>query len=116
MFQIAVQSPPADSLARERVVGALGAELDSALTRFSDYGFSGTVLVVRGRRIVLLKGYGMAIVERNVRNSAATRFEMNSMTKMFTGVSLLQLVAAGGIALDDALLSGGRRCDHLGEQ
>jgi CubicO group peptidase (beta-lactamase class C family) len=92
---------PADSLETERVVGALGAQLDSQLTRFAEYGFSGTVLVVRDRRVVLLKGYGLADAQRGVRNSPATRFEMNSMTKLFTGVSILQLAGAGRLGLDD---------------
>ena len=92
---------PADSLEQERVTGALGARLDSQLTRFAEYGFSGTVLVARDRRIVLLKGYGLADAARGVRNSAPTRFEMNSMTKMFTGVSILQLAAAGQLRLND---------------
>jgi CubicO group peptidase (beta-lactamase class C family) len=90
-------------------VGALGAHLDSQLRRFAEYGFSGSVLVVRDRRVVLLKGYGLADVARGVRNSAATRFEMNSMTKMFTGVSILQLAAAGRLQLSD------RVEQHLGE-
>jgi len=59
------------------------------------------VLVVRDRRIVLLKGYGLADVERRVPNTAATRFEMNSMTKMFTAAALLQLAARGWLRLDD---------------
>ena len=96
------QSPAqADSLGRDRVIGALGAKLDSQLARFAEYGFSGTVLVVRDRRVVLLRGYGLADVTRGVRNSASTRFEMNSMTKMFTGVSILQLAAAGRLQLND---------------
>lgn len=96
------QSPASrDSLGHDRIVGTLGARLDSVLGRFTEYGFSGTVLVVRDRRVVLLKGYGLADVTRGVRNSAATRFEMNSMAKMFTGASILQLAAAGKLRLDD---------------
>lgn len=90
-----------DSLHTERVVGPLGAQLDAQLTRFAEYGFAGTVLVVRDRRVVLLKGYGLADAERGIRNTAATRFEMNSMTKMFTGVGILQLAASGRLNLDD---------------
>ncbi|MBC7788602.1 MAG: beta-lactamase family protein [Anaerolineae bacterium] len=100
----AAQTPAqTDSLERDQVAGPLGAQLDAQLTRFAEYGFSGTVLVVRERRVVLLKGYGLADVTRGVRNSAATRFEMNSMTKMFTGVSILQLVAAGQVRLADSV-------------
>jgi CubicO group peptidase (beta-lactamase class C family) len=97
-FAQAPQEP--DSLARERVAGALGARLDAQLTRYAEYGFSGTVLVVRDGGVVLLKGYGMADVERGVRNTAATRFEMNSMTKMFTAAAILQLAARGRLRLD----------------
>jgi CubicO group peptidase (beta-lactamase class C family) len=91
----------ADPLGSDRVAGALGKRLDARLTRFAEYGFSGTVLVARQGRIVLLKGYGLADAERGVRNTAATRFEMNSMTKMFTGVAALQLAARGRLRLDD---------------
>jgi CubicO group peptidase (beta-lactamase class C family) len=93
--------PPADSLERHRVVGNLGSRVDAQLTRFAAYGFSGTVLVVRDGRVVIVKGYGLADVDRGVRNTAATRFEMNSMTKMFTGVAILQLAAQGRLRLSD---------------
>jgi CubicO group peptidase (beta-lactamase class C family) len=99
-----VQVPaPADSLERDRVVGVLGNRLDTQLTRFAAYGFAGSVLVARGAEVVLVKGYGLADVERGVPNSAATRFEMNSMTKMFTGVALLQLAAQGRVSLSDPI-------------
>ena len=93
----------ADSLAHDRVAGALGARLDAQLTSFAAYGFSGTVLVVRDDQVVLLKGYGFADAERGIRNTAATRFEMNSMTKMFTGVAILQLAAQGRLRLSDSV-------------
>lgn len=94
---------PTDSLQTEHVVGELGEKLDSQLTRYAAEkgGFSGTVLVVRDRRIVLLKGYGLANIETKTPNTPATRFEMNSMTKMLTAVSILQLFAAGRLQLDD---------------
>jgi CubicO group peptidase (beta-lactamase class C family) len=96
------QAPtPPDSLEQERVFGAVGAKLDSLLTSYGQGGFAGTVLVVRDRRIVLLKSYGLADVERGVRNSPATRYEMNSLTKMFTAASILQLARAGRLRLDD---------------
>jgi CubicO group peptidase (beta-lactamase class C family) len=109
ILALLLQAVAVDSLEREHVKGVIGARLDSQLTRFAAEGFSGAVLVVRDRRVVLLKGYGLADRERGVRNSAATRFEMNSMTKMLTGVSILQLAAAGRLRVDDPI---GR---HLGE-
>ena len=80
-------------------MGSLGAEIDSQLTRFAAYGFAGAVLVVRDGRIVLLKGYGQADVARRIPNTPATRFEMNSMTKMFTGAAILQLAGEGRLDL-----------------
>ena len=93
----------ADTLATQQIRGVLGKRLDSLLSVYEARGFAGTVLVVRRRDIVLLKGYGFADIPRHVRNGAATRFEMNSMTKMFTGVSILQLAAAGKLRLDDPI-------------
>ena len=90
-----------DSLAHDQVNGPPGAQLDFQLTRFGDYGFSGTVLVVRDGQVLLVKGYGLADAERGVRNTAETRFEMNSMTKMFTGAAILQLAAQGRLRLSD---------------
>lgn len=51
---------PADSLEQEHVTGTLGVALDAQLSRYAEYGFWGTVLVVRQGEIVLLKGYGLA--------------------------------------------------------
>ncbi|HMJ87603.1 MAG TPA: serine hydrolase domain-containing protein, partial [Vicinamibacterales bacterium] len=101
--RVAQSLPPSDSLEHDRVVGPLGARVDAQLGNFAAYGFSGTVLVVRDGQVLLVKGYGFADVDRRIRNTAATRFEMNSMTKMFTGVALLQLVARGDVRLSDAV-------------
>jgi CubicO group peptidase (beta-lactamase class C family) len=92
-----------DSLASQHVRGALGRRLDSLLTSYENHGFAGTVLVVKRGEIVLLKGYGLADIPRRVRNGPATRFEMNSLTKMFTAASLLQLAAVGRIRLYDRI-------------
>src|SRR5688572_24145445 len=99
----AAAAAPDDSLERDRVLGATGARLDSALTRLEGQGFHGAVMVVHDRRIVLLKGYGLANQEQRVANTPATRFEQNSMTKMFTAASTLQLAATGVLSLHDPI-------------
>ena len=101
VLSLAQSPPPADSLERDRVVGLLGNKLDAQLTRFAQYGFSGSVLVAREGEVVLLKGYGLADVDRRIPNTAATRFELNSMTKMFTAVAILQLDASGRLHVGD---------------
>ncbi|HEU5154449.1 MAG TPA: serine hydrolase domain-containing protein, partial [Gemmatimonadales bacterium] len=103
VLTLAQSPPPPDSLEQDRVVDALGAKMDTQLARFAQYGFWGSVLVVRDGKIVLLKGYGLADAERRIPNSAATRFELNSMTKMFTGVAILQLDAAGRLHVADSV-------------
>jgi hypothetical protein len=51
LLAVAQARAPSDSLARTWVVGQLGRRLEAQLTRFAEYGFSGSVLVVReGRR------------------------------------------------------------------
>jgi CubicO group peptidase (beta-lactamase class C family) len=85
------------------VAGDLGARLDAELTRFAEYGFWGTVLVVRDGRVALARGYGYADGMRGIPNTAATRFEMNSMTKMFTGAAILKLAAQGRVQLGDPI-------------
>ena len=98
-----------DPLASDRVAGPLGEKLHGQLTRFAADGFSGAVLVVRNGEVILLKGYGLANVDRGIPNGPATRFEMNSLTKMFTGAAVLQLEAAGRLRGGDPLAR------HLGE-
>jgi CubicO group peptidase (beta-lactamase class C family) len=92
-----------DSLATKHIRGALGKKLDSLLTSYEAHGFAGTVLIVRRNEIVLLEGYGFAEIPRRMRNGPGTRFEMNSLTKMFTGVSILQLASEGKIRLSDSI-------------
>jgi CubicO group peptidase (beta-lactamase class C family) len=100
VFSLAAQIAT-DSLEREHVRGAVGARIDAELRQMERDGFSGSVLVVRDRRIVLAKGYGLADPRSGHRNSPATRFEMNSITKLFTGVSILQLADVGRLRLAD---------------
>lgn len=93
----------ADSLERERITPGIGQRLDSLLSSYETTGFAGTVLIVQHNRILLSKGYGFAHREARTRNSPATRFELSSLTKMFTAAAILQLAAEGKLRLDDPL-------------
>lgn len=100
---IAGRATPGDRAAGspdEVITGELGFELDENLSRFATYGFCGAALVAVGDQVSLYKGYGAADVDRSIPNRADTRFEMNSMTKMFTGVAILKLAASGRLDLD----------------
>ena len=62
---------------------------------FSDFfgadKFSGYVYVAKNDSIILEKGYGKADFEKGVSNTAQTKFDLASLTKQFTALSIMQL-------------------------
>ena len=62
--------------------------------------FMGAVLVAKGDRIVLDKGYGLADIEWAIADTPATKFRLGSITKQFTAAAVLLLVERGRMALD----------------
>ncbi len=65
--------------------------------------FSGSVLVARGGKILLSKGYGMANYELDVANSPQTKFRLGSITKQFTATAIMQLQEKGLLSVDDPI-------------
>src|SRR6185436_9372231 len=57
--------------------------------------FQGAVLVARGDKVVLEKGYGFANLELGVRNTPRQVFRIASLSKPFTEVALGRLVEEG---------------------
>jgi CubicO group peptidase (beta-lactamase class C family) len=66
-------------------------------------GFSGFVIVVKGGKVILSKGYGMANYEFDVPNTAQTKFHLASVSKTFTAAAIMQLEERGLLSVDDAL-------------
>ncbi|MEO7974216.1 MAG: serine hydrolase domain-containing protein, partial [Thermoanaerobaculia bacterium] len=66
--------------------------------------FSGVVLLARDGEVLYEKAAGLANRDQGVANTAATRFNVGSITKAFTQVALAQLAAAGKLSLDDKLI------------
>jgi CubicO group peptidase (beta-lactamase class C family) len=58
------------------------------------------VVVVKDEQVVLSETYGWANVENRVPATATTLFPLNSATKAFTGVAMMQLAEAGLVSLD----------------
>lgn len=58
------------------------------------------VAVVMHGRVVMSEAYGVADIEQKVPASRGTLFPINSATKSFTGVAIMQLVEAGKVDLD----------------
>jgi CubicO group peptidase (beta-lactamase class C family) len=83
--------------------------------------FTGVILVRRGGRVQLNKGYGMANYELGIMNQPWNRFHIASITKAFTAAAILLLEERGKLSLDDSVSrhlpgypSGGRiQIKHL---
>ncbi len=80
--------------------------LDALLTRYHGLRqFNGTVLVADDKGVVHQKAYGSANFEWQVPHTVDTRFRIGSITKQFTAVVVLQLVAEGKLKLDEKLVT-----------
>jgi len=74
---------------------------------FLDYAGDGmpgaSVMVIRDGQPILTKSYGMANVEAGLPVESSTNFRLASITKQFTATSILMLVDAGKLSLDDSI-------------
>ncbi len=78
--------------------------VDRELQRKAEAGqFSGSVLIAKGGRILLDKGYGRAVYPGGAANTGATRFRIGSLTKQFTAAAILKLRDEGRLSLDDSV-------------
>ncbi|TMP37309.1 serine hydrolase domain-containing protein [Pseudoalteromonas rubra] len=66
--------------------------------------FSGTVLLADRQGVLYQSAKGLAERRFGVPNNLQTKFNLGSMSKMFTGVSVLQLVEAGKLSLQDPVV------------
>ena len=99
----AVPRPPDLAIPRLSQADALAALKARGDELAKNDQFSGAVLVSRHGKILLQKAWGRANRETGAPVTLDTRFRIGSMNKMFTAVSILQLVEAGKIALDDPI-------------
>ncbi len=77
-------------------------ELDDFINRLVREGrFSGTVLLAKEGKTLFKKAYGLASRRFNVKNKNDTKFNLGSMNKMFTSVSIAQLVELGKLSYED---------------
>ena len=85
------------------VNGALGRALDAHLTAQEKLGLHATALVAKGNEILLHKGYGFAIREKQRRNTVETIFDIGSITKQFTAAAVMKLESQGRLSTGDPL-------------
>ena len=76
--------------------------IDALVRRYNELRqFNGTVLVADASGVVHKKGYGYANFEWQIPNTPDVRFRLGSITKQFTSMVIMQVVAEGKIRLDD---------------
>lgn len=82
----------------------LEARVDAYLKPYLEVrNFSGSVLIAKGGKVLLSKGYGMASYEYNVPDTPRTKFQIASMSKPFTAAAILLLEERGRLSLSDPL-------------
>lgn len=75
-------------------------EIHSFLNDLHKEDFSGTVLVAHKDKVIETRAYGLASIEFNVENNTDTKFNIASITKMFTAIATLQLYEQGKLELN----------------
>ncbi|WP_449065812.1 serine hydrolase domain-containing protein [Planomonospora algeriensis] len=80
------------------------ARMDALVKAYTRLGrFSGSVLVARGDRVILSRGYGLASHEHGVPNTPRTAFRIGSQTKTFTAIAILRLQERGVLDVAQSL-------------
>ncbi|PHR15222.1 MAG: serine hydrolase [Aequorivita sp.] len=75
-------------------------KIDNLLNKYNEYGqFSGSVLVADNGKVIYKKGFGMANREWDIPNAPDTKHRLGSITKQFTAMLIMQLVAEGKLDL-----------------
>lgn len=110
-FQIAPTEAPAGTEAPPVVYAAPKTRADLLATTerlFTDLAktdaFSGVVMIAKDGQPLFQKTYGYADATAKAPNRVDTKFNLGSINKIFTRVSIGQLVKAGKLSFDDKLI------------
>lgn len=75
-------------------------KIDSLISTYARYGdFNGAILVAEVGKVLFRQGFGLADMERDIPNTSTTKFRIGSVTKQFTAMLIMQLVADGKLEL-----------------
>jgi CubicO group peptidase (beta-lactamase class C family) len=77
--------------------------IDNYLAELEHVGFYGSVLVeIKGKKVIS-KGYGFSDVEKQIKNSPKTIFDIGSIAKQFTAAAILKLEMQGKLSTNDKI-------------
>jgi len=103
-FTLSAGDPAGKAMTPNEIVeGDVGKKLDMYLTRITPFGFSGALFVAKDGKVILNKGYGMAIRSDNVPNTSETVFSTGSITKQFTAAGIMKLEMMGKLKTEDPI-------------
>ncbi|MGH9670229.1 MAG: serine hydrolase domain-containing protein [Terriglobales bacterium] len=84
--------------------GSLTTKVDTLFARWNKSDSPGCALgIVKDGRLIYKRGYGMANLDYNIPISPNTIFDIGSMSKQFTAMSILLLAKQGKLSLDDEI-------------
>lgn len=99
VFLIAVAGGSAQTAASRPDISAKVDEYMNAVWNVKKVG--GSVLLARGGKVLLQKGYGYADAETKSMNDPAMRYRIGSLTKQFTAAAVLLLQEKGKLSVQD---------------
>ena len=89
-------------------------EIDAMLWSLTKVGkFSGAVLIARGEKILLRKGYGFANLEKRILFTPDTRHHVASISKMFTTMTVLKLRDRNVLKLEASICTYLEQCPKI---
>lgn len=65
--------------------------------------FSGSIAVIKDRKVIFEKAYGYANIEHKVKNTAETKYKIWSITKQFTTAAIPILEERGLLKVEDSI-------------
>ena len=96
--------PPGTGLSEKLSDEQIVEKLEICMSRLIEGDdFSGAVLLARNGKPLFKKAYGLANREDQSPNRTDTKFNIASMSKMFTGVAAAKLAGQGKLSFDDPL-------------
>jgi CubicO group peptidase (beta-lactamase class C family) len=106
-----ISSPPpvhSPTAAEPVIVSGAISEIDAIFSRLADDGlYSGSVLIARQGEVLLNQGYGFADRKQKISNTPQTQYQIASLTKQFTAVSIMILQERGKVSISDPI------CDFI---
>ncbi len=88
----------------DKLMKSKASQIDALVSKYGEYNqFNGSILVAQHGKVLFSKGFGMANMEWSIENQTDTKFRLASVSKQFTAMLIVQLVAEGKLALHEPI-------------